>query len=149
MQAAKREGLVADGELVVITAGTPLGVPGNTNFIKVEVASTVLAKGMGLGKRSVVGTARVAATAEEALKKVQAGDILVVPGTDKDFVPAMRLAGGVICECGGLTSHAAIVCLQLGIPLLLESEGWKEIPDGETITLDPNRGVVFQGKAKV
>jgi pyruvate kinase len=149
LQAAKREGLVADGELVVITAGTPLGVPGNTNFIKVEVASTVLAKGMGLGKRSVVGTARVATTAEEALKKVQAGDILVVPGTDKDFVPAMRLAGGVICECGGLTSHAAIVCLQLGIPLLLESEGWKEIPDGETITLDPNRGVVFQGKAKV
>lgn len=149
LQAAKAEGMVADGELVVITAGTPLGVPGNTNFIKVEVASTVLAKGMGLGKRSVVGTARVAHSAEEAMKKMQAGDILVVPSTDKDYVPAMRLAGGVICECGGLTSHAAIVCLQLGIPLILESSAWKNIPDGETVTLDPARGVVFKGKAKV
>jgi pyruvate kinase len=55
----------------------------------------------------------------------------------------------VICECGGLTSHAAIVCLQLGIPLLLESSDIRSIKDGEIVTLDPNRGVVFKGKAKV
>ena len=36
-----------------------------------------------------------------------------------------------------------------GIPLLLESADLEKIPDGETITLDPNRGVVFKGKAKV
>ena len=48
-----------------------------------------------------------------------------------------------------MTSHAAIVCLQLGIPLILESSAWKNIPDGETVTLDPSRGVVFKGKAKV
>jgi pyruvate kinase len=146
---AKAAGMVHDGELVVITAGTPLGVPGNTNFIKVEVASTVLARGMGLGKRPVTGVARRAGSAEEAQAKVQAGDILVVSGTDKEYVPAMRLAGGVICECGGLTSHAAIVCLQLGIPLLLEATDTDQIKDGEVITLDPSRGVVFRGKAKV
>lgn len=146
---AKAAGMVHDGELVVITAGTPLGVPGNTNFIKVEVASTVLARGMGLGKRPVTGVARVVRSAEEAQAKVQAGDIMVVNGTDKDYVPAMRLAGGVICECGGLTSHAAIVCLQLGIPLLLEASDIRNIKDGEVVTLDPSRGVVFSGKAKV
>ncbi|MDB5096137.1 MAG: pyk [Cyanobacteria bacterium RYN_339] len=149
MATAQSEGLVSDGDLVVVTAGYPLGVPGNTNFIKVEMANTVLARGMGLGKRSVYGTVRHVANAEDANKRVQPGDIMVARETDKDYVPAMRMAGGVVVEAGGLTSHAAIVCLQLGIPLLLEVEGWALLPDGETITLDPVRGVVFKGKAKV
>lgn len=146
---AQTEGYVADGDLVVITAGYPLGVPGNTNFIKVEMANTVLARGMGLGKRSVFGTVRRVTSPEEASERVQQGDILVTNETTKDHVPAMRKAGGVIVEAGGLTSHAAIVCLQLGIPLLLECGDWKQLPDGETITLDPVRGVVFKGRAKV
>ena len=149
MAAAKAEGLVQDGDLVVITAGFPLGVAGNTNFIKVEVASTVLLRGMGMGKASVCGTARVVASAAEAMEKVQPGDILVASETSKDYVPAMSKAAGVVVEQGGLTSHAAIVCLQLGIPLLLEAEDWKKIPDGKEITLDPARGVVFGGRAKV
>jgi pyruvate kinase len=34
--AAREAGLVADGDLVVVTAGVPAGVPGQTNLIKVE-----------------------------------------------------------------------------------------------------------------
>jgi pyruvate kinase len=34
--AATHEGHVDDGDLVVITAGTPIGVPGSTNLIKVH-----------------------------------------------------------------------------------------------------------------
>jgi pyruvate kinase len=149
LAAVQADGMVSDGDLVVITAGYPLGVPGNTNFIKVEMSNTVLARGMGLGKRSVFGTVRRVMSPEEANTAIQPGDILVTNETTKDHVPAMRKAGGVIVEAGGLTSHAAIVCLQLGIPLLLEVGAWKELPEGETITMDPIRGVVFKGRAKV
>ncbi|HEY9722273.1 MAG TPA: PEP-utilizing enzyme, partial [Oscillatoriaceae cyanobacterium] len=149
MAAAKAEGMIQDGERVVITAGSPLGVPGNTNFIKVEVASTILARGMGLGKTAIVGVARVANSAAEAIAKMQPGDILVARETDKDYVPAMSKASGVIVEAGGLTSHAAIVCLQLNIPLLLEVTGLDKIPDGEVVTMDASRGLVFKGKVKV
>ena len=143
-----QEGMVHDGELVVVTAGFPLGVPGNTNFIKVEMASTVIARGQGLGKKAVHGKVRIVRSPEEALQKIQPGDILVASETNKDYVPAMRMAGGVIVEQGGLTSHAAIVCLQLGIPLLLELAEWSNLPEGEVITMDPVRGVVFRGKAR-
>ncbi|MEB3285037.1 MAG: pyruvate kinase [Candidatus Sericytochromatia bacterium] len=148
MALVQREGLVQDGELVVVTAGFPIGVPGNTNFIKVEMANTIIARGQGLGKRPVQGVARVVRSVEEAEGKLQSGDILVAQETTKDFVPAMRRAAGVIVEQGGLTSHAAIVCLQLGIPLILEVADWASLPDGAMVTLDPSRGVVYQGKAR-
>jgi len=133
----------------VVTAGSPVGVPGNTNFIKVEVANTILGRGQGLGKRSICGVARLVHSAAEAEAKIQPGDILVAPETTKDFVPAMRRAAGVVVEAGGLTSHAAIVCLQLGIPLLLEFSNWADLPDGELVTLDPARGIVYNGRAQV
>lgn len=149
MARIQAEGLVQSGDVVVLTAGTPLGVPGQTNFIKVEIVNNLLARGMGLGHASVHGTARVVASAEEALAQVEKGDILVAPETNRDYVPAMQRAAGVVVEMGGLTSHAAIVCMQLGIPLVLEVGDWKELPDGQIITLDPKRGVIYQGVAKV
>ncbi len=149
MTDAQREGFVGDGDIVVVTAGSPVGVPGNTNFIKVEVANTILGRGQGLGKRSICGVARLVHSAAEAEAKIQPGDILVAPETTKDFVPAMRRAAGVVVEAGGLTSHAAIVCLQLGIPLLLEFSNWADLPDGELVTLDPARGIVYNGRAQV
>lgn len=37
VQSAKQKKLICEGDTVVITAGVPLGIPGNTNMIKVEV----------------------------------------------------------------------------------------------------------------
>ena len=37
VEAAKDSGLLKSGETVVVTAGVPLGVSGNTNMIKVQV----------------------------------------------------------------------------------------------------------------
>jgi len=148
MTLIQHEGMIQDGDLVVVTAGFPLGVAGNTNFIKVEMASTVVARGQGLGKGAVHGVARRVASPDDAMARIKPGDILVAAETNKDYVPAMRMAGGVIVREGGLTSHAAIVCLQLGIPLLLEVAEWDQLPDGEVITMDPNRGVIFKGKAR-
>jgi pyruvate kinase len=38
IEAARASGLVAEGELVVITAGTAVNLPGTTNVIKVDIA---------------------------------------------------------------------------------------------------------------
>ncbi|HAJ96938.1 MAG TPA: pyruvate kinase [Ruminococcus sp.] len=39
VQAAKKQGLVVAGDLVVITAGVPLGISGMTNLMKVEIVN--------------------------------------------------------------------------------------------------------------
>lgn len=143
-------GLIKGGDLVVITAGVPVGVHGTTNLIRVHTVGDILAKGIGIGHRAVTGAVRVANTVREALEKVKAGDILVTPATDIEFIPAMQKAGAVITEVSGLTSHAAIVCLEFGIPVIVGVEAATAIlPDGETITVDGQRGLIYSGTARV
>ena len=42
MDAAERTGLVKSGDLVVITAGVPIGKAGSTNLIKAQIVQETL-----------------------------------------------------------------------------------------------------------
>lgn len=150
VNAALEKGYIKSGELAVITAGVPAGIPGTTNLIKVHVVGEVLARGMGIGQRSAVGVIRIARTAVEANTKIRPGDILVTSSTDKDFVPAMEKAAAVITEVGGLTSHAAIVGLNMGIPVVVGVDGaTSRLDDGIMVTVDGYRGLIYKGETKV
>ncbi len=144
------KGLIKCGDLIVITAGVPVGVPGTTNLIKVHIVGEVLARGKGIGNRAVIGKVRICITPDDAVEKVQVGDILVAVSTDRDFVPALQRAGAVITEEGGLTSHAAIVALNLGIPAIVGANGaTKILKDGGTVTVDSMRGLIYRGATTV
>ncbi|NLK51312.1 MAG: pyruvate kinase [Syntrophomonadaceae bacterium] len=148
--AGLKAGLVRSGDLVVITAGVPAGVAGSTNLIKVHLIAEVLVRGMGVGTRGVVGRVCVALTPTEAMAQMRPGDILVTRSTDREFVPAMEKAAAIITEEGGLTSHAAIVGLTLGIPTVVGAFGAVEkLKDGELITVDSIRGQIYHGVTKV
>ncbi|MGB3891290.1 MAG: pyruvate kinase, partial [Priestia megaterium] len=108
---AVKTGVVAHGDLVVITAGVPVGESGATNLMKVQVVGDVLAKGQGIGRKAAVGKVVIAKTAEEANAKMTEGAILVTNSTDRDMISAIEKAGALITEEGGLTSHAAVVGL--------------------------------------
>ncbi|MFZ5899464.1 MAG: pyruvate kinase [Bacillota bacterium] len=150
IQAALDARFIKGGDLVVITAGVPVGVSGTTNLIKVHIVGTVLARGTGIGSQAVSGTVRIVRSAAEAEAKVNPGDILVTAFTDRDYVPAIQRAGAVVTEEGGLTSHAAIVGLQFGRPVIVGVEGATSIlPDGETVTIDGQRGLIYSGIARV
>lgn len=144
------EDLIKCGDLIVITAGVPAGVPGTTNLLKVHIVGEVLVRGTGIGNRAVIGKVRICKKPEEALAKVNTGDILVTTSTDRDFVPGMQKAGAIITEEGGLTSHAAIVGLNLGIPVVVGVEGATGIlKDGGTVTVDSMRGLIYRGATTV
>ncbi|MDI6709640.1 MAG: pyruvate kinase [Bacillota bacterium] len=150
IQAALKAGLIKGGDLVVITAGVPVGVHGTTNLLKVHTVGNVLARGTGVGAKAVTGTVRIVHSAREAEEKIRPGDILVASATDRDFVPAIQRAAAVVTEEGGLTSHAAIVGLQFGMPVIVGVEAATSIlPDGETVTIDGERGLIYSGVARV
>ncbi|MDD2402226.1 MAG: pyruvate kinase [Clostridia bacterium] len=150
IQTVLQNGYIKNGDLVVITAGVPVGIPGTTNLIQVETVSEILAKGMGIGRFPITGRVVIAETAEEALEKVKEGDILVTSSTERDFVPAIEKAGALITEEGGLTSHAAVVGLNLEIPVIVGvPEATIKLTEGETVTLDTVRGLILKGYVKV
>lgn len=145
-----KTGLFNRGNRVIITAGVPVGESGTTNLMKVHVIGDVIAKAQGIGRRSAYGKAVVAKTAAEAISKVTEEDILVTYGTDRDMMPAIEKAGGIITEEGGLTSHAAVVGLSLGIPVIVGLVNVFElINDGDDITMDSAKGDIYKGHTSV
>jgi len=142
---AQERQLLAEGDLVVMTAGTLQGVPGSTDLIKVEVVTAVLGQGIGIGQGAVSGLARVANSAIE-VGNFNPGEILVAPSTNVEFVEAIRKAAGIVTEDESLTSHAAVIGLRLGVPVIVGvKDATKIIRDGAILTLDTERGLVYSG----
>ncbi len=112
-------GFVKEGDLVVLTAGIPVGTAGTTNLIKVHIIAKVLASGMGIGKGSRLGRVCKGDSIEDLEEKFQDGDILVTRAGHSDITPFMERAAAIVAEEGGLTSHVAIVGLNLHKPTIV------------------------------
>ena len=150
VNASLETGLVERGSKIIITAGVPVGESGTTNLMKIHVIGDIIAKGQGIGRRTAYGRAVIAKTAEDANKRVKEGDILVTIGTEKEMMPAIERASGVIAIEGGLTSHAAVVGLNIGIPVIVGvDKAFEKIAEGEEITIDGVKGDIYKGHANV
>jgi pyruvate kinase len=143
-------GIVKHGDLVVITAGVPVGEAGTTNLMKIHVVGDIITRGQGIGRKSAFGKVVIAHNAQEANEKVKPGSILITLGSDRDMVPAIEKCAALITQEGGLTSHAAVVGLSLGIPVIVGVENVLELfKEGQEITVDSARGVIYNGHASV
>jgi pyruvate kinase len=143
-------GLVELGDLVIITAGVPLGQSGSTNLLKVHLIGDVLAKGQGIGSQHATGKVVVARSTQEALDKMVDGAVLVITGTDRETMPAIERAAALITEEGGITSHAAVVGLNLGIPVIVGVNNATSIfQDGQEVSVNADRGMIYYGRTKL
>ncbi|GAJ99370.1 MULTISPECIES: pyruvate kinase [unclassified Geomicrobium] len=150
VSAALKSNQVKHGDLVVITAGVPVGEIGTTNMMKVHVIGEVAAKGQGIGRTTASGKAVVVKDAAEANARMEEGNILITTGTDKEMMPAFEKAAAVITEEGGLTCHAAVVGISLSVPVIVGvHDAVKIFKDGEELTVDSSRGDIYKGHARV
>jgi pyruvate,water dikinase len=105
----------------------------------------VLLKGAPAAPGLVSGPVRIVPDIK-LLDKIKKGDIMVTDMTTPDFVPAMRRAAGIITNRGGLTSHAAIVSRELGVPCVVgTSTATKVLKDGMIVTLNGATGEIYKG----
>lgn len=142
---AREKGLLKDGDLVVITAGTLQGVSGSTDLIKVEIVKGALSPGVGFGQGTITGRARVILDPSQ-ISNFRPGDILVTHGTDSRYVDAMRVASAIVTEEGGVRSHAAQIGMRLGIPVIVGvKDATRMIRDASFITLKIEQGLVYLG----
>lgn len=99
-------------------------------------------EGMIASGGKAIGAVKVVLNAKE-MDKVQKGDILVAPMTSPDYVPAMRKAGAIITDEGGITCHAAIVSRELGIPCIIGTKiATKLLKDNQQVEVNANHGVI-------
>lgn len=100
-------------------------------------------KGMVASKGGKVrGTVRIIEESKY-LSKMQKGDILVANDTTPDYVVGMRIAGAIITNMGGITSHAAITSREMKIPCIIGTKiATKVLKDGDFVEVDADNGIV-------
>jgi len=96
---ALEENLINDGDLIVITAGVPVGVAGSTNLIKVHTVGEAIIKGTGIGRTGASGKVCIVNNKEDAKEKFNDGDIIVAINTDRDLVEYMKRTK-IVCTLG-------------------------------------------------
>ncbi len=108
----------------------------------------VILKGLAASPGIGAGTVKLIEDASQ-LDKIANNDILVTTMTTPDMVPAMKKAEAIVTNEGGMTSHAAIVSRELGIPCTVGTgEATKKLKEEDEITVDGKRGVVYKGIQK-
>lgn len=99
--------------------------------------------GEGIGDGVHRGRAIVATDPADAIVQLDPGDVLVVAGTTPAYNVVFTIAGAVVCEEGGLVSHAAVIAREMGLPAVIGAAGCMEhIPHGALVEVDAAAGRV-------
>ncbi|MBE5810889.1 MAG: pyruvate kinase [Clostridiales bacterium] len=143
VDAAVKAGIVRDGELVVLTAGVPLGISGTTNLMKVHVVGHMLVSGKGLHGGKKTAPLCVIKDFEQDAPSFDDGDIIVCKQTTGAMFPLLRKASGLVLEDANPDGHGAIAGMTLDIPVIIGAAHATEIlKSGAIVTMDGKKGTV-------
>jgi pyruvate,water dikinase len=106
-----------------------------------EIEGEGVFQGKGTSAGRVTGTARVVHELRQ-IGRVRKGDILIVHATDPGWMPVFSRIHGIVLESGGLISHGAIIAREFGLPGAQLPGARRVIPDGATITVNGDTGVI-------
>jgi pyruvate,orthophosphate dikinase len=141
------EGLITPAEgLAKVSPAQVAGVLSPGLSAEVRAAAVLLARGEPACPGVAVG--RVVTDPDEAadLGEADVPVVLVRPSTSPDDVPGMLASVAVVTEHGGSTSHAALVCRELGVPCVVGcGDGLVTALAGRTVTVDGGTGEIFDG----
>ena len=113
---------------------------------KSKISGQAILAGLGASPGVGVGKVRIIKSMSD-LSKVAKGEILVTKMTNPDMVVSMQKADAIITDEGGITSHAAIVSREMGIPAVVGTGNATEIlKDGDLVTVDGSSGKIYRGE---
>jgi len=144
IQKAIESGAATNGDVVVITAGTPVGMSGTTNTLKVQTIGRMLVQGKSLGTGSLCGDIVVITSPEDLREADLRNDfILVTQTTSNALLPYMKKAVALVVEDSDPSCHAVTVGLDLDIPVIYACENATRIlKTGISATVDVDRGTI-------
>jgi pyruvate kinase len=144
VQAALDTSVAESGDTVVALSGmvSSLEQTQTTNMLKVHVAAERIAEGKQIVGGRVAGP--LVRLDDGDLSDVPEGAILSLSADfDGEFAGDMEKIGGIVDAREGMTGYPAVIARELGIPMLSGAVIPDDIDDGATLSIDAERGVVF------
>ncbi len=131
--------IVQSRPITTLTAKKEEGTMKDVSKAKILLKGLGSAPGIGMGKAKIIKESK-------DIRNMERGWVLVTDMTTPDFVPAMKKAAAIITNTGGMTSHAAIVSRELGVPCVVGTQNATEIlQDGMEVSVDGSHGIVYEG----
>ncbi|NEU57640.1 pyruvate kinase [Halorussus sp. MSC15.2] len=146
VQAALDAGVADSGDTVVVVSGmmSELEDTSTTNMLKVHVAAETIATGRSVVRGRIAGP--VARTENGDLSAVAEGSILALdPEFDGEFTGDPSKLLGIVDARPGMTGYPAMIARELDIPMVSGAPLDPTIRNGDVVTLDAERGVVYDG----
>jgi pyruvate, water dikinase len=138
---------ISGGELYIVQSRPITTKAVDKSKVK-EIKGEELLKGLGASPGVASGVVKIIHSLAE-LSKVKKGDVMVTEMTNPDMVVSMEKASAIITDEGGITSHAAIVSREMGIPAVVGTgTATKDLHDGDIVTVDGFNGRVYSGKGE-
>lgn len=146
VEAALDTDVAESGDTVVVLSGmmTELEGTDTTNMLKVHVVAETIATGRTVVEGRIAGP--LSRSRNGDLSDIPPGTILALPADfDDEFSDDTEKLAGIIDARPGMSGYPAIVARELGIPMISGAPLPDTIADGTTVTLDTERGVVYEG----
>jgi|GEM_PF-1643576 len=126
-----------ENDFVIITKR-----PADSSLGRVVLTGQVANQGHFIGRVKVIRESLHGVSIEE-INKMNLGDVLVATSTSPDMMLAIKKAGAIITDAGGLLSHAAIVAREFNIPCIVGTgRATAVLSDGDKVEVDAARGEV-------
>jgi pyruvate,water dikinase len=139
---------VKEADRIYITRVAPVTLNNDQKsnpVLSPELSSLPILIGIPVGTGIGVGTVKKVYSLSD-LAALKPGDILVVRSTDRNFVHSIKMVSGLITEEGGITSHAAIIASEFGIPAVVDVRGaLGRLTNGQQVTVNGKVGEVYKG----
>jgi pyruvate kinase len=145
-----RTGHVQEGELVVITGGIPLGLPGTTNMVEVFTTGEILLMGTPWVKKNAVGRVCVIHDLDDAEKKINRLEnpgncVLVVRHVSGEYQSVIKKVGAIISESDAAEGN--ILALEHDVPCVIGvTDALFTLSDDMEVTVDGMRGLIYRGR---
>jgi len=113
-----------------------------------EIKGEILLSGLPASPGVASGRVKIIRNLDE-LSKIEKGDILVTKMTNPDMVVTMQKSAGIVTDEGGITSHAAIVSREMGIPAVVGTgNATEKLEEGQLISVDGTNGKIYSGESE-
>jgi len=154
MKVVSETGVAGISDKVVLIAGLPLESPNMINTVRVVIIGTVLARSNagGYANPDVIraqGRIIHAETADEACRKIKAssgGDILICKELTEDYISAVSMVSGIICEGVSVISEQKLRLINPNLVWLTHiRDAAKKLEAGLTVTIDGKELLVYEG----
>ncbi|WP_096390757.1 pyruvate kinase [Halopenitus persicus] len=146
VDAAMDAGVADSGDTLVVLSGMMTEIEGTdtANTLKVHVAAETIATGKPVVSGRAAGP--VVRVPDGDLSTLSTDAIVALPESfDGEFTGDLSRIAGVIGERPGMTGYPAVIARELGVPMVSGVTLPRDVADGDVVTVDGERGVVYEG----